>query len=62
MEELLESAIAETSDSDISMKLRIVLQLLAAVEKRHVAGREGLEDAAIDDEVRDVLRELGYVS
>jgi hypothetical protein len=60
IEELLESAKSETTDSQTALKLRIALELLEAVEGRHIAGREGVEDAMIDEEVREHLRELGY--
>lgn len=61
IETLLESAIEETDDSDISFKIRSALQLLMVVEEQHVAARDALEEADIDDEVRADLRDLGYL-
>lgn len=61
IESLLESAVEETDDSDISFKIRSALQLLMVVEERHVAAREAVEEADLDDDVRENLRELGYI-
>jgi len=61
IETLLEGAIEETDDSDISFKIRSALQLLMVVEEQHVAARDALEEAEIDDEVRAGLRDLGYL-
>lgn len=61
IETLLEGAIEETEDSEISFKLRSALQLLFVIEEQHVAAREAIEEAEIDDEIREDLRELGYI-
>lgn len=61
IETLLESAIEETDDSDISFKLRSALQLLMVVEEQHVAAREAIEEAEVEDEVRHNLQQLGYL-
>ena len=61
IETLLETAIEETGDSDVSFKIRSALQLLMVVEEQHVAARDALEEAEIDDEVREDLRHLGYL-
>jgi len=61
IETLLESAIEETDDSDISFKIRSALQLLMVVEEQHVAARDALEEVEIEDEVRADLRDLGYL-
>jgi hypothetical protein len=61
IEALLESAIDETDDSEISFKLRSALQLLYVLEERHVAAREAIDEAEIEDEVQENLRELGYI-
>jgi hypothetical protein len=59
---LLENALAETDDSEVRFKLRTALQLLAVVENRQEIASEALENADIEADVRDNLRELGYVN
>jgi hypothetical protein len=61
VETLLESAVQETENPDISFKLRQALQLLVIVEDRHVTAREQLDSADLDEDVRANLRELGYL-
>lgn len=61
IETMLESAMAETENPEVSFTLRQALQLLYIVEERHVSVREELDAAEIDEDVRANLRELGYL-
>jgi hypothetical protein len=58
---LLENALQEVDDSEAEFQLRTALQLLIALEEQHEGAREILEEAEIDGEVRENLRELGYL-
>lgn len=58
---LLENAVAETDDPEIRFKLRTALQLLAVIDREHAMASEALASAEIDPDVRDDLRELGYM-
>jgi hypothetical protein len=61
IDELLESALDETDDSDVRYKLRNARQLIQIVEQRHKDLDETLTDAVDDEEILDSLRDLGYV-
>ena len=61
MAALLESALERTEDSEVHFKLRTALQLVDVLEAQHEQARETLEEADIDSELRERLRELGYV-
>lgn len=61
IETMLESALEDTDDSNIRFKLRTALQLLVVIEEQQEAGREALKDVEIQDDVRENLRELGYL-
>lgn len=58
---LLESALNQTSDAEIRFKLRTALQLLVIMEEQHDIAREALADVKIEEDVREDLRELGYL-
>lgn len=58
---LLESVIDETDDTEVHFKLRTALQLLVVLRTRHADAMETLEEADLDAELRDRLRDLGYV-
>jgi len=58
---LLESAVAEADDSEVQLKLRTALQLLAVIDREHDVASEALANAEIDPGVREDLHELGYV-
>lgn len=58
---ILHSAVEEVDDSELGFKLRSALQLLDAIEEQYEGAREALEDAELEDDVRENLRELGYL-
>ena len=58
---MLESVLAETTDPELRFKLRTALQLLVLIEDRHDGARAALEDAELDRELRENLRDLGYL-
>ncbi|MFB6130943.1 MAG: hypothetical protein ABEJ28_08995 [Salinigranum sp.] len=58
---MVESALAETDDSEVAFKLRTALQLLMAVEEQYLETRDVLTEAEIEDDLRATLRELGYL-
>ena len=58
---ILQSVVDEVDDSEFGFKLRSALQLLDVIEEQHEGARETLEDAELEDEVRENLRELGYL-
>ena len=60
--QLVESAIEATDDSDVHYKLRTACQLVDVVEYHHEDLLESLEDANLDDELRDELRDMGYLN
>jgi hypothetical protein len=51
----------EVADSDLRFKLRTARQSLAILEDQYRAGQEALEQADIEEETLDSLRELGYL-
>lgn len=61
IERMLERALEGVDDPETRFRLRSALQLLVVVEKRHVEAREALEGAELGEELRDDLRELGYL-
>jgi hypothetical protein len=58
---LLEGVLAETEDADVHFKLRTALQLLVVALDDRDRATETLAEADLDDELRERLRELGYV-
>jgi hypothetical protein len=58
---MLKSAQEEVADSDLRFKLRTARQSLAILEDQYRAGQEALEQADIEEETLDSLRELGYL-
>jgi hypothetical protein len=58
---LLKGAIAETDDPEVHFKLRTALQLLAVIDRQQEVASEALEHAEIEADVRENLRELGYL-
>lgn len=62
IDELLESALEDTDDSEIRYKLRNARQLLQIVKERHRdIADEGIADAVDDEEILNDLRDLGYI-
>ena len=61
IDELLAGAIADTEDGDVHYKLRNARQLLDVVRARHEQLDEAIDEADVDSEVLENLRELGYV-
>ncbi|MGM0590411.1 MAG: hypothetical protein ACQETI_02065 [Halobacteriota archaeon] len=59
---VLESVLRETEDAEIHFKLRTALQLLAVIDDREKVAREALKDSELDEDLRQQLRELGYLS
>lgn len=51
----------EVADSELSYKLRTVRQLLVTIEEQHTAAREALEEADVNEETLESLRQLGYL-
>jgi len=51
----------ESDDSEQRFKLRTARQLLHVLEAQHDVGREAVGEAALDDDTRDDLEELGYL-
>lgn len=62
IETMLENAMAETDNSEIRFKLRTALQLLTAVVEQKKVAREALEDCEMEEELRQRLHDLGYIS
>lgn len=58
---LLENAVSKTDDPEVRFKLRTALQLLAVIDREHDVASAALENAEIEPDVRENLRELGYV-
>jgi len=58
---LLQGIQKEVSDSKLSYKLRTVRQLLVAIEEQHIVAQEALEEADVDEETLESLRQLGYL-
>jgi ABC-type lipoprotein release transport system permease subunit len=58
---ILHSVVEEVDDSELGFKLRSALQLLDVIEEQYEGARETLEDAELEDDVRENLRELGYL-
>lgn len=58
--QLLESALDEVDDSEVSFKIRSALQLLVLIEERTEEAKKTIGKANIEDETRERLRELGY--
>lgn len=61
IENLLESVLAMTDDSEVHFKVRTALSLLAVIKEREDIAQELLAEADIDEEVRNDLVELGYL-
>lgn len=58
---MLNALLEETEDSEVHFKLRTSLQLLEVIEEQSDAGRQALENADLDEDVRRNLQELGYL-
>lgn len=58
---LLDSALEEVDDPDVSFKIRSALQLLVLIEERTDEAKKTLEEADIDEKTRESLHELGYL-
>lgn len=61
IDDLLEGAIAETSDSEVHYKLRNARQLLSVVEERRESLDDLVEESVEDQELLENLRDLGYL-
>jgi len=59
---LLESSVAETDEPEVHFKLRTALQLLAVIDQQQEMASKALENAEIEADVRENLRELGYLN
>ena len=62
VEAILDEAIAETSESETSFKLRQASQLLRAIEEQRDEAVEAIERDGFERTVREELRQLGYLS
>lgn len=58
---ILTSVVDEVDDSELGFKLRSALRLLDVIAAQHDGARATLADAELKDEVRETLRELGYL-
>lgn len=58
---LLDSALEDVDDPDVSFKIRSALQLLVLIEERTDEAKKTLEEADIDEKTRESLHELGYL-
>lgn len=58
---LLEGALEDVDDPDVAFKLRSALQLLVLIEEQTEEARNTLEEADVEEDVRENLRELGYL-
>lgn len=58
---LLDSALEDVDDPDVSFKIRSALQLLVLIEERTDEAKKTLEEADIDENTRESLHELGYL-
>ncbi|MFC6754033.1 hypothetical protein [Halorubrum tibetense] len=61
IEELLEQVQKDIENPDASYKLRTARQLLSILEQRNEDLSVAVSEAVSDDELRDRLRELGYL-
>ncbi|MFP4626212.1 MAG: hypothetical protein ACOCQ7_01990 [Natronomonas sp.] len=58
---LLDSALEDVDNPDVSFKIRSALQLLVLIEERTDEAKKTLEEADIDEKTRESLHELGYL-
>ena len=61
IEELLEQVQEDIENPDASYKLRTARQLLSILEQRNEDLSVAVSEAVSDDELRDRLREVGYL-
>ena len=61
IEELLEQVQEDIENPDASYKLRTARQMLNILEQRNEDLSVAVSEAVSDDELRDRLRELGYL-
>ncbi|MFC6874636.1 hypothetical protein [Halobellus marinus] len=61
IKQLVESTIEETENSEVHYKLRTASQLVDVVQYHHDNLVESLEDTDLDDELREELRDMGYI-
>ena len=61
IKELLEEVQEDIEGPDASYKLRTARQLLSILDKRNEDLSVAVSEAVSDDELRDRLRELGYL-
>ncbi|MDB9234900.1 hypothetical protein [Halorubrum ezzemoulense] len=62
IEELLEQVQEDIENPDTSYKLRTARQLLSIFEQRNEDLSVAISEAVSDDELRERLRDLGYLS
>jgi hypothetical protein len=58
---LVESTIEETENSEVHYKLQTASQLVDVVQYHHDNLVESLEETDLDDELREELRDMGYI-
>lgn len=58
---MLQDVQEEVTDTEVAFKVRTARQLLVPLEEQYTAGQAALEQADIDDETLDSLRQLGYI-
>lgn len=61
IERLLEGVQKEVDDPDASYKLRTARQLLSVLEQRNEDMSAAVEEVESDEELREQLRDLGYL-
>lgn len=58
---MLKSVQEDVTEPELSFKLRTARQLCDALKEQYTAGQEAVEQADIDEETRESLRQLGYL-
>ena len=61
IDEMLESVQEEVDDADLAFKLRTARQLLVVYDERLRKYREALDEADLEEETLENLRQLGYL-
>ena len=61
LETLLHGLLEDATDQNRRFKLRTALQLLVFIRESHDVAVETLEEADLDPELSDQLRQLGYL-
>jgi len=58
---MLRSVQEDVTDPEVTFKLRTLRQLCDALKEQYTARQEALEEADIDEETLESLRQLGYL-